>query len=195
MSKLQVHRVTEASVPTGTTHAGKVYFTSERNLYVIDSAGNKIKFSDVSFHANEAAISGLSTKLQNKIYVALSEGTMWYWNGSLLLQLGANNLYAPRLQPVRNITVSSTTLAATDASTLFACTASTSQEIELPDNASVPIPVGFNVDVTQIGSGTTSIVGAGGVTLLGAGTLAFQYGVAHVIKIDTDTWLLSGDVA
>lgn len=195
MSKLQLHRTTEASVPTGATHAGKMYFTDERNLYVIDSAGNKIKFSDVSFHANEAAISGLSTKYQNKIYVALAESTMWYWNGSVLAQLGASNLYAPKLQPIRGITAASTTLQATDANFLFACTANTSQEIELPENSNIDIPVGFKMEVAQIGNGGVSIIGQGSVVILGATSLAFQYGVARIRKIDTDTWLINGDVA
>lgn len=195
MSKLQLHRTTEASVPTGASHAGKMYFTDERNLYVIDSAGNKIKFSDVSFHSNEASISGLSTKYQNKIYVALAESTMWYWTGSVLAQLGASNLYAPKLQPIRGITAASTTLQATDANFFFSCTAGTSQEIELPENGTVDIPIGTKVAVAQIGSGSVSIVGVGSVTVLGATTLAFQYGKAECLKIDTDTWLITGDVA
>lgn len=195
MSKLQIHRTTEGSVPTGTTHTGKVYFTNERNLYVIDTAGNKIKFSDVIFETNEASISGLSTKYQGKIYVALAEGTMWYWNGSLLLQLGANNLYAPKFQLVRPITVASSPLYATDANCLFAFTASFAQELILAENADIPIPVGFKVDLALIGNGSVNIAPQGSVALLGASSIAFQYGKAELLKIDTDTWLITGDVA
>jgi hypothetical protein len=195
MGKLQIHRATEGSVPTGTTHTGKVYFTNERNLYVIDSAGNKIKFSDVIFETNEAAISGLSTKYQGKIYVAIAEGTMWFYTGSALAQLGANNLYAPRLQPIRAFTTATNTVQASDANSLMAFTSATSQELDLPENSSVPIPIGFYADVALIGNGGVIIAGLGSVTVLGATTLAFQYGVARILKIDTDTWLISGDVA
>lgn len=195
MSKLQIHRVTEASVPTGTTHTGKVYFTSERNLYVIDTAGNKIKFSDVIFETNEASISGLSTKYQGKIYVALAEGTMWYWTGSALSQLGANNLYAPRIEPVRPFTASTVPMQASDANSLMAFISASSQELELPENASTPIPIGFKTEAALIGTGGVSIIGAGSVAVLGPTAIAFQYGVAIIRKIDTDTWLISGDVA
>jgi hypothetical protein len=195
MGKLQIHRATEGTVPTGTTHTGKVYFTNERNLYVIDSAGNKIKFSDVIFETNEAAISGLSTKYQGKIYVALAEGTMWFWTGSTLAQLGANNLYAPRLQPIRGIAVATTIVQASDANILMAFTSASSQELQLPENSSVAIPVGFALEAALIGNGSLSIAGLGSVAVLGATSIAFQYGVAKIRKIDTDTWLISGDVA
>lgn len=195
MSKLQIHRIAEASVPTGTAHTGKVYFTSDRNLYVIDSAGNKIKFSDVVFSTNEASITGLSTKYQNKIYVALAEGTMWFWTGTALAQLGANNLYVPRTQEVRDFVASTVTLELRDANSLMLFISSSSQELLIPENSSVAFPIGFKVEVTQLGAGILYIVGLGSVTLLGATALAFQYGKAEIIKTDTDTWLITGDVA
>lgn len=195
MSKLKLYREAEGNVPTGGTHAGKIYFTSERNLYVIDTAGNKIKFSDVIFETNEAAISGLTTKYQGKIYIALAEATMWFWTGSGLTQLGANNLYAKRLLSMRNISTSNHTLQASDIHCVLACTSSSAQDIYLEENSTVAIPIGFKTKVTQLNTGTVNITGIGSVVVLGASTIAFQYGVATLIKIDTDTWLISGDVA
>jgi hypothetical protein len=90
MSKVKFYRDAEGNVPTGLAHAGKMYFTDQGNLYVIDSAGNKQKFSDVIFAANYAAIAALSTKLQRKIYVAIMEKTMWFWDGTTLQPLGGS---------------------------------------------------------------------------------------------------------
>jgi hypothetical protein len=90
MSKVKFYRDTEVNVPTGLAHAGKVYYTDQKNLYVIDAAGNKQKFSDVVFAANQAAISAITTKLQRKIYVAITEKTMWFWDGTTLQQLGGS---------------------------------------------------------------------------------------------------------
>jgi hypothetical protein len=90
MSKVKFYRDAEGNVPTGLAHAGKMYFTDQGNLYVIDSAGNKQKFSDVIFAANYAAIAAISTKLQRKIYVAIMEKTMWFWDGTTLQPLGGS---------------------------------------------------------------------------------------------------------
>lgn len=195
MAKLQLYRATEASVPTGPAHTGKVYFTNQRNLYVIDAAGNKIKFSDVIFETNEAAINGLSTKYQNKIYIALNEATMWFWNGTSLVQLGASNLYKARLQTIISISAATTALTDRDNNGLYACISSNPQEIEIPENSVHPIPIGYNLDITQIGAGSVAIYGQGAVALLGDATISKRYGVARVVKIDIDTWLISGDVA
>jgi len=89
MSKLKLFRTAENAVPTGAGNAGQIHFTDERNLYVISTAGSKVKFSDVHFVANHSALSALSPKLTNKIYVSLAETTMWYWAGSSWVQLNA----------------------------------------------------------------------------------------------------------
>jgi hypothetical protein len=87
MSKLRLFRQAENAVPTGAALAGNVYFTEEQNLYVINTAGNKVKFTDVVFTANQSTLGGLAQKYRNKIYVAVAEGTLWHYNGSAWYQL------------------------------------------------------------------------------------------------------------
>lgn len=100
MSKLKLFRETENAVPTGASFAGNVYFTEQQNLYIINNAGEKAKFSDVVFAANQAALGALTQKFQNKIYVAIAEGTLWRYNGSAWYQL--NNISVDVFGAVKN---------------------------------------------------------------------------------------------
>lgn len=67
----------------------------------------------------------------------------------------------------------------------------------VPANASVAFPVGTRLYVEQRGAGVTTITPDSGVTIRCRGgiyTTAGQYAVVALIKVDTDTWVLSGDV-
>lgn len=68
----------------------------------------------------------------------------------------------------------------------------------IPPNADVAFPVGTRLYVEQRGAGTVTITAGAGVTIRSRGGVygtGGQYAVATVIKVDTDTWVLSGDVA
>ena len=73
---------------------------------------------------------------------------------------------------------------------------SSAVELTVPTNASVPFPLGKVVEVVRTGSGAVSFLAASGVTLLKEAVLnariANQNGVAGVMKIANDTWVLTG---
>lgn len=69
--------------------------------------------------------------------------------------------------------------------------------VTIPLNSSVAFPIGTEISIIQIGSGTTVITGSAGVTVnsyLGLKTIEAQYGVASVVKRGTDSWYLFGNL-
>jgi hypothetical protein len=69
--------------------------------------------------------------------------------------------------------------------------------LTVPLNSSTPFIVGQKVDIIQTGSGQTSIAGAVGVTIQSKNLnkkIAARFSGASLIKLDTNTWLLIGDL-
>jgi hypothetical protein len=94
------------------------------------------------------------------------------------------------------------TLALTDAGQGVAMNKATANTLTLPANATVAYPVGKSTVIRQKGNGTTTISPAGGVTLSYRSTgspsfaeLAGTNAVAVVMKVDTNEWLMTGDLA
>jgi hypothetical protein len=69
--------------------------------------------------------------------------------------------------------------------------------LTVPTNSSVAFPTGTQIHIVQTGSGQTTVVAAGGVTINSATTLKLRarWSAATLIKRDTDTWVLVGDLA
>lgn len=73
----------------------------------------------------------------------------------------------------------------------------------IPTNASVAFPIGSVINVTQLGTGATSIkaVTPGTTTITSTGAtstapvLRARYSAASCIKVGTDTWLVVGDIS
>jgi hypothetical protein len=67
--------------------------------------------------------------------------------------------------------------------------------LTVPTNASVPYPIGAEINLYNKGVGQVSIVGDTGVTVYSSSgsNLRVQYSLATIIKLDTDTWVLIGD--
>lgn len=68
----------------------------------------------------------------------------------------------------------------------------------IPTNASVPFPIGTNILIVPWGAGQITLAPAGGVTFRnGYATLksAGQYKAMTALKVDTDEWLIGGDLA
>lgn len=67
----------------------------------------------------------------------------------------------------------------------------------IPPNSSVAYGVGTTITIEQEGAGTVTIAPGSGVTLNSRGSLlstAGQYAVATCVKVDTDTWTVTGDL-
>lgn len=97
--------------------------------------------------------------------------------------------------PTVNAQSASYTLALADAaSTTVTLNNASANNLTVPTNASVAIPVGSVIYVSQVGAGATTIVAAGGVTLdalNGNLVLAGVYGLARLQKIATNEWLVA----
>lgn len=91
------------------------------------------------------------------------------------------------------------TLVIGDAGDIVTMSNASAQTLTIPTNASVAFATGTQVDVSQIGAGVTSVAGDTGVTLngvsAGTGALSAQYGSVTLVKLATDTWLMTGNHA
>lgn len=67
--------------------------------------------------------------------------------------------------------------------------------LTVPPESSVNFPLMTQIQVVQMGVGQTSIQGDTGVTILSSVTnkIKQQYGVVALIKISSDTWVLTGE--
>lgn len=80
---------------------------------------------------------------------------------------------------------------------------STANDFLIPTNASVAFPIGSVINVTQLGTGQTTIkaVTSGTTTITSTGAtstapkLRARYSAASCIKVGTDTWLVVGDLS
>jgi hypothetical protein len=101
------------------------------------------------------------------------------------------------LQPgnsIRSISAAYT-LQFSDASNTIS--ASSALAITIPLNASVAFPIGAQVLLVKTTASTVSIAAAAGVTLNAPGAatqIASQYGMAVLLKVGTDSWILGGDM-
>lgn len=91
----------------------------------------------------------------------------------------------------------SATLVLTDAGKLVQMNNGSANTLTVPPNSSVAFPINTVIPIVQMGAGQCTITAGSGVTLRarnGAKT-GGQYGVATIIKIATDTWVVCGDTA
>jgi hypothetical protein len=99
--------------------------------------------------------------------------------------------------PATTVTASYTLLAG-DANKTLLVNAGSAATITVPASTTVAFPVGTVIKILALGSGTVTVAPAADVTVnsLGAHTaIAGQYGEATLRCTDTDTWILSGDLA
>lgn len=95
-----------------------------------------------------------------------------------------------------NTQASSYTLALTDRQRYIRMTSATGVNLTIPPNASVAFPVGTIIQVRQAGAGKVTIVAGSGVTINTPETLLMrkQGSTIALIKVDTNTWDLTGDL-
>jgi len=89
------------------------------------------------------------------------------------------------------------TLVLTDASKLIIFTNASAITVTVPSNASVAFPIGTQIDLVQGGTGKVTVSPASGVTInsqSGNKSIAGQWVGVSLIKTDTDTWLLLGNL-
>jgi hypothetical protein len=89
------------------------------------------------------------------------------------------------------------TIALPDSSKTITVNSGSTVTITVPTNTSVPFAIGTKIDFVGLGSGTVAFGVTSGVTLNSKNSwlkLNAQYSGATLIKIDTNTWVLIGDL-
>lgn len=88
------------------------------------------------------------------------------------------------------------TLALTDNNKIVTLDNSSAITLTVPANSSVAFPTGAMVNIMQKGAGEVSVTGATGVTINSPNGYKSrsQYSVATVVKLDTNSWVLIGDI-
>ncbi len=88
------------------------------------------------------------------------------------------------------------TFAIDDANSLLRFNSGSDLTATVPTNAFVGFEIGTQIAVERAGSGALTIAGADGVTINTSTTLtlAAQFSIGLLIKVDTDEWTLTGDL-
>jgi hypothetical protein len=101
------------------------------------------------------------------------------------------------LRSINNQTGTTYTFALSDNGAYCRFSNSSAVTVTVPTDASVALPVGTQIDVAQAGAGKVTFSAASGVTINSIGgnkSLAAQYAGATLIKVDTNTWDLEGNL-
>ena len=95
-----------------------------------------------------------------------------------------------------NTQVDNYTLVLADATKYVRMNKGTAVELEVPPNTAVAFPIGTQILIRQVGAGQVTIAAGVGVTITTSQTLLLraQHSSASLIKVDTDTWELAGDL-
>lgn len=96
-----------------------------------------------------------------------------------------------------NAQTSAYTLAVGDAGNIVEMGASSSNNVTVPANSSVVLPVGTEIEIIQTSSSQCTVVADTGVTINATPGLKLrtQWSAAVLRKRDTDTWVLNGDLS
>jgi hypothetical protein len=89
------------------------------------------------------------------------------------------------------------TLVLSDAGKTITVNSSSNLTVTIPLNSSVAFAVGQRLDIIRIGTGEVSVAGTAGVTINSKNSnkrISSQFSGATIIKTDTNTWVLIGDL-
>jgi hypothetical protein len=166
------------------------------------------------------AASGEATGIKWGTPKTVSTDTIWDAKGDLAvgtgsdtaakLTVGANGLFLMAAsgeatglkwadayaQTINAQVGTSYTLALSDHSKLVTLSNGSAIALAVPQNSSVAFPIGSVVDLAQIGDGQVTVSGSGvTINCTPGAKLRAKYSGATLRKIDTDTWLLFGDLS
>lgn len=156
-----------------------------------------INLTDGSKFNSSSGATTATLNLLNQGFTAVFNVALSLWiveNADL--PLSQLDLRFNKLLLIANPQTANYTLAATD--TYVRMTVASANTLTIPTNASVPFPIGTRIQIEQGGAGQTTITPAAGVTINSAGGLTktrVQYSMVTLTKKETDTWLLTGDIA
>ena len=89
------------------------------------------------------------------------------------------------------------TLQTFDSGKTITVSSSSDVVISVPANSSQAFPVGTVIEIARMGSGDVTISPSAGAVIYSKGDyldIAYQYGLVRLTKLDTNSWLLTGDL-
>ena len=98
---------------------------------------------------------------------------------------------------LNSVTVTTYNLVLTDAHKTVILTNGSAIDARIPLNSGTAFPIGTRIELLQGGAGQVTVAPTSGVTLNSSGgkdKLAAQYSQATILKTDTNTWYLFGDI-
>ena len=113
------------------------------------------------------------------------------WGTLTATDVGLGNLLPPSIRSINT----AYTLQLSDASNTVSATSVLA--ITVPLNSTAAFPIGSQVLLLKTTASEVSIAAAAGVTLQAPGSaskIASQYGMAVLLKVATDSWILGGDI-
>jgi hypothetical protein len=156
---------------------GKLYFAHN---------GQWVPIADEDFvtDAISEAIDGVDGSYPSLVGVGL------YWNADT-----EKFDVEPRIANVNTVVTKTTSfsLSLEDVSKTILLNTSSTMILDIPSNSSLPIPIGYQFNLIEIGSGRTTFTPSSGVTINSKNSQMYideQYGRASLLKISTDGWIL-----
>lgn len=106
----------------------------------------------------------------------------------------ANAIHAPCT--VQNYTTSYT-ISLSDVNSIITINSSSAATLYIPANSTVPLPIGSKLDVIQLGAGQITVDGNGYDLSSSTGYMktAKQHAVITLYKINSNEWVLAGDLS
>lgn len=98
---------------------------------------------------------------------------------------------------INQIAGTSYTFVAGDAGNVCQFYSASAVTATVPPNSSVPFAFGTQIDLIQTGAGKVTLAQGSGVTIVSVASyksLAAQYASATLLKVNTNAWLLSGNL-
>lgn len=131
------------------------------------------------------------------VTIADGDTALVYCDGSEVYALGGGGGGAPKEIEINAQTGTTYTLALSDSAKLVTLSNGSAITVTVPLNSSVAFPVGTQILFAQIGAGQVTFAkGDPSITITSPETLKLRKtgAQAALIKIDTNTWLLEGDL-
>jgi hypothetical protein len=164
------------------------------------SATDKTKLDGVAASANNYShptgdgnlhVLATGTTNNGKVLKAGATAGSLSWGTLTATDVGLGNLLPPSIRSINT----AYTLQLSDASNTVSATSVLA--ITVPLNSTAAFPIGSQVLLLKTTASEVSIAAAAGVTLQAPGSaskIASQYGMAVLLKVATDSWILGGDI-
>lgn len=135
-------------------------------------------------------------ELRNLAATEVAATTVKYGAGALSVETEIDKK-TPELYTFTTDSTTARTLALSDKFGSLKFTSASATTVTVPANADVAFPTGSYVELYQFGAGQVTVSPASGVTIRSTDSqvkLRTQYSSAVLIKVDTNEWLLTGDL-